>query len=378
VGNSTQSDKKAYLSSYGSWLDVLAPGTDITSTYPGDQYRTYSGTSMAAPYVSGLAALILAKNPAYTFEEVRDLIRSSAKDLGDPGFDVYYGYGRIDAAAALDATEPSELTVTIDSVIPGDGLIGPAVSAVITWHCNMDGTYYIEVGGSGVPGSGSQVDTGSVTAYTDKQITIGEEEIADNATETVWIIVDSDGEVDSASVQLTDDETAPSLSISYPAMDAVLSNLNEISGTVSDGGGSGIARVEVAIRLEGGSYYNPGSGQFDSASPVWLQAFWVTDWSCDTSAISWQVGSYTAYARALDAVGNEAAAVDVTFSIDSSAPPPPPPDPDPSTGKKTSGGCVLIPGADIDSTFGLLFPLLMFVLLILLIRHRVWLRRFFA
>ena len=66
------------------------------------------GTSMAAPFVSGLAALLLADNPTLTPDEIRDKMRYSAEDAGEPGFDNTYGYGRIDAYKALTYKESDE------------------------------------------------------------------------------------------------------------------------------------------------------------------------------------------------------------------------------------------------------------------------------
>ena len=107
VAATDSSDQKAYFSNWGMGIDVAAPGGGIYSTSGWQTYRTLSGTSMAAPHVSGLAALILGQFPTYTNTQVRQLIRSSADDLGVPGFDVNYGYGRINAAKALGVNPPS-------------------------------------------------------------------------------------------------------------------------------------------------------------------------------------------------------------------------------------------------------------------------------
>ncbi|RKY10971.1 MAG: hypothetical protein DRP82_08005, partial [Planctomycetota bacterium] len=116
-------DNKAAFSNWGTCIDVAAPGVDILSLrasgtgYGSDvpgyaDYCRAQGTSMAAPHVSALAALILAAHPNYTPEQVRNVIRSSACDLGDPGFDVYFGYGRIDAAAALGVSDSGVARIT--------------------------------------------------------------------------------------------------------------------------------------------------------------------------------------------------------------------------------------------------------------------------
>jgi subtilisin family serine protease len=67
-------------------------------------YEAVSGTSFSAPHVSGAAALVRSKNPALTNEQVRGILRSTAVDLGDPGFDFVYGFGRVDVGAAIAAT----------------------------------------------------------------------------------------------------------------------------------------------------------------------------------------------------------------------------------------------------------------------------------
>lgn len=94
---------KASYSNYGDYVDVMAPGTSIASTYPNNQYAALSGTSMASPHVAALAGLIRSLNPDLTNTEVMDLMRQSVIDLGDPGHDKYYGYGQVDVYKALQS-----------------------------------------------------------------------------------------------------------------------------------------------------------------------------------------------------------------------------------------------------------------------------------
>ncbi|MBN1491168.1 MAG: S8 family serine peptidase [Phycisphaerae bacterium] len=109
-------------SNFGSWLTVVAPGGDIGADLNGDgwtdgvlspgasdaggtivfQYRFENGTSMATPHVSGLAALLFAANPALSAVEVREIIETTARDLGTPGRDDVFGFGLIDASAAVE------------------------------------------------------------------------------------------------------------------------------------------------------------------------------------------------------------------------------------------------------------------------------------
>ena len=95
--------RKASFSNYGDYVDVMAPGESIASTYPDNQYAALSGTSMACPHVTALAALIRSINPDLKNTEVMDIIRNNVIDLGDSGHDKYYGYGQIDVYAALEA-----------------------------------------------------------------------------------------------------------------------------------------------------------------------------------------------------------------------------------------------------------------------------------
>lgn len=106
VGAIDRNGKRASYSNFGPKLDVTAPGSDILSTYidgngPSD-YTYFSGTSMAAPFVSGVVAMVKAANPNLSPAEITDIIHRSATDLGDPGFDNYYGYGLVNAVKAVD------------------------------------------------------------------------------------------------------------------------------------------------------------------------------------------------------------------------------------------------------------------------------------
>jgi thermitase len=94
-------DQRYWLSNYGPQVDVAAPGVSIYSTYFTGGYTYMTGTSMAAPHVAGLAALIWSVCPDYTNDQVESQIETTAVDLGTPGWDPYYGHGRIDAHAAL-------------------------------------------------------------------------------------------------------------------------------------------------------------------------------------------------------------------------------------------------------------------------------------
>ena len=102
-------DQLAGFSNWGAHLDVGAPSPNVLSTGPGgvSAYVTFGGTSAAAPHVAGLAGLVLSVDPTLTNDEVRALINDNADDLGNPGFDDFFGHGRINLAATLAAIGPS-------------------------------------------------------------------------------------------------------------------------------------------------------------------------------------------------------------------------------------------------------------------------------
>ncbi len=101
VGATNNDDQLAGFSSYGSSVDVVAPGVNLLTTNLNNRYHEFSGTSASAPIVSALAALILSKTPRFSNETVKGLILSTSKDLGSPNWDNSFASGRIDAAAAL-------------------------------------------------------------------------------------------------------------------------------------------------------------------------------------------------------------------------------------------------------------------------------------
>jgi subtilisin family serine protease len=108
VSATDQNNQIASFSSRGPEVDLAAPGVNIYSTYKGQNYATLSGTSMAAPHVTGAAALIidtkkcdLNLDGVCTPSEVQQRLEQTAIDLGDPGKDPLYGSGLVNVYRAL-------------------------------------------------------------------------------------------------------------------------------------------------------------------------------------------------------------------------------------------------------------------------------------
>ncbi|KMK76635.1 peptidase S8 [Alkalihalobacillus pseudalcaliphilus] len=98
VGATDQVNNRASFSQYGTGLDIVAPGVEVESTYLNGEYASLSGTSMATPHVAGVAALIKAKNPMLSNEEIRQQLVQTATPLGSADM---YGSGLVNAEVAV-------------------------------------------------------------------------------------------------------------------------------------------------------------------------------------------------------------------------------------------------------------------------------------
>ena len=108
VGSTDAAGNHSTFSSYGNWIDVVAPGEaganrGIATTMRGSSYGTGSGTSFSAPLVAGVAFLMRAANPNANQATIGNRLIGSTRDLGPAGFDAVYGTGMVDATAALAA-----------------------------------------------------------------------------------------------------------------------------------------------------------------------------------------------------------------------------------------------------------------------------------
>src|ERR1043166_7083552 len=103
VSGTDAQDRLFAASNRGVHIALAAPGTDIFLPAPDQKYQMTSGTSFSAAYISGIAALLLERNPALKPSDVRAILTSTARDLGAPGKDELFGYGEADAFAATTA-----------------------------------------------------------------------------------------------------------------------------------------------------------------------------------------------------------------------------------------------------------------------------------
>ncbi|MCW2961474.1 MAG: peptidase [Thermoleophilia bacterium] len=122
VGATDIADQRAGFSNFGPGLDITAPGAQILSSTMNGSHDSWDGTSMASPYVGGVAALLFAQGLGR--RAVTDTIIGTARDLGDAGYDQAYGAGRLDAAAAVAAAARQPRSAT------GGGEAAPVVASL--------------------------------------------------------------------------------------------------------------------------------------------------------------------------------------------------------------------------------------------------------
>jgi subtilisin family serine protease len=129
-------------SNRGSHIAVAAPGVDIFLPAPDGKYQMTSGTSFSAAYISGLAALMMERNPQIRPEDLRAILIKTARDLGAPGRDDLFGAGEADAFSAVTAVagsgvpvaiapdQPPAVTVAEPQAVPATRDLGPAAAAM--------------------------------------------------------------------------------------------------------------------------------------------------------------------------------------------------------------------------------------------------------
>ena len=202
VGSTDRNDVKSGFSCWGTWVDVMAPGSSVYSSLPGNAYGTKSGTSMACPMVSGLCALMLSRNPLLTVSQLESCLKSSCDNINaqNTSYVGYMGAGRINANRALQCLKSvnAAFTSAATFVCTGDTVRffdkSKPASTSRTWNFqggspavstaqnplvryNTAGTYKVQL----IAVRGSVADTIEKTAY----ITVGKPSVQFSGNQTV-------------------------------------------------------------------------------------------------------------------------------------------------------------------------------------------------
>jgi len=297
------SDALASFSSYGPYVDLAAPGVSIWTTTSGGGYGAVSGTSFSSPLTAGVAALVMSANPGLSGPQVVNVLESTARDLGAAGDDNYFGYGRVDAAAAVTAAIQG--VTTTDKQAPSASITAPTggtVSGIVP--VNVSASDNVGVSRVELLVNGTLLASDTVAPY---GFSWDSSALAGKSASLVAKAYDAAGNVansQTVSVNVasaaSSDSTPPTVSISSPTGGTVSGT---VSVAVNASDNVGVTRVDLLV--------NGAVVASDTAAPF--------SFSWDASS---RVGtSPTLVAQAYDAAGNSASSSAVTVSVTSGTPP---------------------------------------------------------
>lgn len=303
VSSTDTNDMKASSSSYGDYITLAAPGTSIMSTWKDGTYAPVAGTSIASPVAGGVIALMMSANPQLGSADIENLLFSTAVDLGSAGKDIYYGYGRVDAAAAVLAAKNA--TPTIDSTAPSSSIIDPLGGATVSGliPVDVDATDNVGVARVELWINSTNIATDTSSPFAFSWDTAG----AANGTAKVEArAYDTSGNLASTSISVN-----VSNSIVTPSVDTqapVITIVNPVAGSVT-------GTVTISTNA------TDNSGPAGIAQYIYIDGTQVASGTGSTLSYSWntrskkvKTGSHTIQAIAKDAAGNSSSAY-VTVNV---------------------------------------------------------------
>jgi subtilisin family serine protease len=291
VSATDQNDNKYSWSTYGNFVSLSAPG-DVWTTSNGGGYQEWMGTSFSSPLVAGVGALVMAANPSLTQASVQSILQSTAVDLGSAGKDIYYGYGRVNAAAAVQAALSSKPAV--DTTAPTASIAAPLAGSTVSGVTPVNVNAADNVGVSSVQLSvnGTVVATSTTAPFSFSWDTTG---VANGSATLVATAYDAAGNagassavtvnVANASMVVVKDTTPPTVAIVNPVAGQVSGNVS-VNTNASDNNGS--AGITQQIYVDG-VLKAKGTGA-------------TLSYSLNTRKLS--IGAHTITAVATDAAGN--------------------------------------------------------------------------
>lgn len=254
VSATDSNDAKTSWSNYGAFIDVAAPGLNILTTNRGGGYGYWWGTSFSSPTTAGVVALIMAANPNLTPADIEQVLKSSAVKVAGTDFHPYYGYGRVDASAAVQLALN---TTAQDTTAPTVSIFTPSTGSTVSSLVSIDVSASDNVGVNQVSlyANGKLVGTDGVSPY---QFSWDSTSVADGSVVLTASASDAAGNSGSSSnisvtvknqtaAAPTADTTAPTVAISNPTGGA------KVSGTVSVkvAANDNVAIAKVALYIDG-------------------------------------------------------------------------------------------------------------------------------
>lgn len=275
-------------SSYGSDVSLCAPGIGIWTTKNDGTYNAVSGTSFSSPVAAGCAALLLGYNPQLTNAAVVQLLENNSDDLGAAGYDIYFGYGRVNAyRALLAAGAPS-----VDTTPPVTSIASPASASIVSGIVNVQANASDNVGVTKIE---LYVDNALLNISSQVPLfyawdTTG---LANGMHTLHSLAYDSAGNTGASSdvsvdvennVAVSTDTTPPIAQISSPIPGSIVKRSQKIYTATSDN--VGVVRVELYLD-------NALAASNTTSSPTFT-----------LNTTKWSKGTHTLKALAYDAAGN--------------------------------------------------------------------------
>jgi len=293
VSATDQNDLRTSWSSYGGFVAMSAPGQDIWTTTKGGGYQAWWGTSLASPVVAGVVAQMLSAKPTLSNLQQESLLYASATDLGTAGRDPYYGHGRVNAAAAVQASLAT--SPPADTQAPSASITSPSGGATVSaWVAvNASATDNVGVARVELRVNGSTVATDSSAPY---GFSWDSNTVPNGIVNLVAQAFDAAGNsAGSATIavnvangtSIVADVTPPLLNLSNPTNGAKLSG-NTVAVTVNATDNNGAAGITLTLFIDGAQVAS-GSG-----------ASLSYNWNIRKAA----AGTHTIKAVAKDAAGN--------------------------------------------------------------------------
>lgn len=289
VAATDSADARSSFSTYGAYVALAAPGQGIYTLSKGGGYQSASGTSFSSPVAAGVAALVMAANPQLSSSQVESILYSTALDLGAAGRDPYFGWGRVNANAAVQA---ALTTVAVDTVPPTASIAAPLASSTVSGLVNVDvgASDNVAVTRVDLLVNGTVVASDSVAPFA---LTWDSTSVANGMSSLAVVAYDAAGnQGTSASVSVNvanavaADTAPPAVAFAKPLGGAVVSGTVSVTTSASDNAGStGITQV---LYIDG--------RQVASATGASLSYSWNTRKLAS--------GNHSLTVRAVDAAGN--------------------------------------------------------------------------
>lgn len=245
-------DAKASFSSFGSFVDIAAPGTYIYTTNRSGTYSTVQGTSFATPNVAGVAAMVMSANPLLKATDVLSVISSTAVDLGTAGWDANFGNGRVNELAAvqkavtyqvMDSTAP---ITSIVSPLGGSKLSGLATVSVSASDASGVKAVTLLVNGAPLASSTTAINNVYTFSWDTSKVVDGGYKLTASAVDNVGNSVTTAA----TSVQVSNappDTTAPTVTISTPTLGQKISTTASIAASAKDN----VAVKQISVQGDG-------------------------------------------------------------------------------------------------------------------------------